>query len=409
MYRKASRWVGLLAVAIAGLSCEDHGHYVGSWPPLAGRPECPHDWDFKQGQLAIIGGNIDIPEFHDCQRFITYHGDEPRYDALYAIFASDSLYLPPAGLWAVAEIYAEGQYAKLGIKPGYNCLFLGRQPGGYDARMVPVSSADVNCRQLVLDRMSGTPLMVNPVDVGPGIPSVARWDWDDRMREQYIGIKCDSTVWCEVARQRRAPSARPSAPTLGSARLARTRLIKGWYDEQHLAYRDANHATVPSFVRGTIYPDSLLDDRNSTTDFDNTWVVAAYVALDTLRGYQQATLDQYKDRLNLDPTEPGAALLRTGKLNVLSLCHGALLDCVPAVALDVNALQGCDTEGAWWTRVDPANGGASKYLCATRRGHEGMSDLHEIPGTARWRWMASDEGVWDACGQGCCETLGPGG
>jgi hypothetical protein len=138
------------------------------------------------------------------------------------------------------------------------------------------------------------------------------------------------------------------------------------------------------------------------------------VALDTLPGHQKPALDQYKNRLNFDPTRPGAGRARDETLNVISLCRGALGACVPTTdpnltVSNLTDLQACDTEGAWWARVDAARGGAPKYLCATRRGHENMGGKYRIPGTARWRWMASDEGVWDRCGQGCCETLGPGG
>jgi hypothetical protein len=89
----------------------------------------------------------------------------------------------------------------------------------------------------------------------------------------------------------------------------------------------------------------------------------------------------------------------------MSLCKGDA--CVPPEQLA--SLPPCAGEVHWWTRVDPAGGGASKYYCATRRGHEDLSFggvTFDVPATARWRWRASDEGTWEKCLQGCCETLG---
>lgn len=69
------------------------------------RPECPQVWDSipvwdtlagrvsvfipTGGRLAVPGPITDVPEFHDCQRFI--EGDGPRFGALFAVFASRAL------------------------------------------------------------------------------------------------------------------------------------------------------------------------------------------------------------------------------------------------------------------------------------------------------------------------------
>lgn len=69
------------------------------------RPECPQVWDSipvwdtigarvsvfvpAGGRLAVPGPITDVPEFHDCQRFI--EGDGQRFGPLFAVFASRAL------------------------------------------------------------------------------------------------------------------------------------------------------------------------------------------------------------------------------------------------------------------------------------------------------------------------------
>ena len=48
------------------------------------------------------------------------------------------------------------------------------------------------------------------------------------------------------------------------------------------------------------------------------------------------------------------------------------------------------------------------YRCDIRRDHSGNAQTARlvIP-TARWRWLAADETIWEYCAAaGCCETQG---
>lgn len=119
--------VALVCVIVAACRPgQTHTGYSGVDPT---RPECPHDWDsvplFKPdgrelpsgrpipgpggpggstgitgavvgttliipaGGLSVPGPRTDIPEFHDCQRFIT--DDGANYEPLFAVFASARL------------------------------------------------------------------------------------------------------------------------------------------------------------------------------------------------------------------------------------------------------------------------------------------------------------------------------
>jgi hypothetical protein len=404
-------------------------------PRVAERRECPHDWNWDSlrtgrhwepftlatdaagnKQLAIPDAIQNIPEFHDCQRFIV--GDSTtkqlRYDSLFAIFASfrlDSLFrdtspaplrrepvsTPSASAQPVAiptaEIYAEGSYAPLGIKPQLNCLFLTRQGSAWRAKMVPVGGDDARCRSTsAFPDITGTDLEVRPVMVAglsdADYPPVARWDWDERKAQQYIGIKCGA-AWCEVGAPGFVPSpAHPERVTDGMPPGERRIYeVKGWYDEQYLAVR-AGTRTVPSSILGTVFPDQRLgeyDDQSftpaATPGAPKPWLPGAAAML---RGGTPTELDAYRRKLDFKPSSA------TGPLNPIGLCFGSRQQCaVPA------AVSGT---GQWWARIGASGG---KHVSVTR-----CNLTIDPPGTARWRWSVKDEGVWMRCAKGCCEVIG---
>jgi len=420
MTTKALQLGILAAISLAsalGLACnvdsssQNAASMLGS--PLAGRPECPHDWDFKRGQLPLAGRAINVPEFHDCQRFIEYTGDAAHYQALYAIFAAAELdaldTMATDSVQAAAEIFAEGTYPPLGIVATYSCLYLFRNGPPPDstwrAIMAPVADAQVDCRKLVdPDTMRGKKELEVRFTRVPGFgdqdyPPVARWDWDRVHKKQYIGIKC-GTAWCEVGEIGFTPSAGFPEPGGPSQKLRRTRLIKGWYDQQFLATISAGK-TTPSRIRGTIFPDSGLGDYDTLVVFKRAnpghWRRVAQVSLEapaTLTPEDVAVITQYKNNLNLDATVAG------GKLNTISLCHGTKSECVPGAS--ASAVGPCDGDEMWWAEIESTHGPTDRvYKCVVRRAHDHLGFL--VPGTARWRWLASDEITWKRCDNGCCE------
>ena len=436
----------------------------------AGRPECPHDWDAKSGQFEEVGPIRDIPEFHDCQRFIVQNTSGGfQYDSLYAIFAVSDLArieerlpstvpcaecflrlgrpgrTPPAmefqplrerattlGVVA-ARIYAEGDYRPLGIRRMHDCLYLFRADTLWGALMVPVKDASSDCRKPIDPAIPwGTELEVRRfVTEGAraeDYPAVARWDWDGAGREQYIGVKC-GTAWCEIGRPGFVSSPLPRVHPLVARDLGRTARIKGWYDEQFLAVVDDEGNTTPSLIRGRVFPALELDHvRTSDTSVSASatgvfvdWTVVAWIVLDTLPmaapggpallaggpSLLRGQVGQYNTRLNFESRVDASTPVTRSELNRLEMCHGTSDECHVSKSAWPQ-LASCSTDGQWWARV-VAPSERLKYLCVTRRGHENLRGTFSVPGTARWRWMASDEGVWNACGQGCCETLGPGG
>ncbi len=430
-------------------------------PPsfLAARPECPHAWiwpadsSLNHGGLHnALTGNVDlvqtiinVPEFHDCQRFIVRVGAKTEYREFYAIWASTRLSQLTADLVdatasrgdtiglaapaisnparpvapgpdaapppddspfavAVAEIYAEGQYAPLGIEPWLNCLYVFRRNQQWQARMVSAGNSNVQCERIPPNAAipAGKDLEVIATSfpefkLESDYPPVARWDWDATNGEQYIGIKCGG-AWCEIGDRGLVPSAQ--LPVAGTAPRAerRVKLIKGWYDQQHLADDRANDL-APSGITGTIIPDTLLGHFNQPGDFAR-FVHAADVILTKSGTADDPVLVRYGAKFNFGESTVDIP-------NKVFLCAGA--GCTPMVNETAPA---CAPGNVWSARiVKAATGpGTSVLKCITRMeasdyfvGPVGApAPVILVPGTTRWRWLRDDEGGWMRCMQGCC-------
>lgn len=421
------------------------------------RPECPQDTSVvvklfdKSGNflrhirsIPLSEPITDIPEFHDCQRFLD---STPRpltekvlFDSLYAIFAAarlDTLTSAPGGV-PIATIYSYGgAYGPLGIAPGFNCLILYGAPGEWTAKMIPQPNyADSSCEAGHVNVAgAGTPLSVveKAAPPAPGLqpfsranyPPAARWDWNGKI--QFIGIGC-AAAWCEIGPVGGFASS-PNYPgpplqfddipglNVTSEQRLQVTAIKGWHDFQRLDEADPTGRHKVAAARGWLFPnpeleDRLLDQPGAIASLQGVWihVATAFVSADYKGG------------------------LRRG-LNKIYMCHeaagqlGACIDQrvvaaplvlpVPMGQLPVNppysrSLSHCDpdpTDGRrrFW-RIDPETG-PSRFVCVKRRDHyadlQAYSHNHGgvrpwIPATARWRWLLDDAGEWTKCPTGCC-------
>jgi len=377
-------------------------------PPVGPRPECPGE-DSLRIAVPLSGPITGIPEFHDCQRFILVRGTDTVYDSLYAIFAAFHLESLPNHLDTsssqapiavpAATVYSYGGvYASLGIRPGFNCLYLWDSKS-WKAKMVPNPTG--NCTPPVNPlAVEGTELEVrvvsNPQYGPPDYPPVARWDWDARRSKQYIGIMCGA-AWCEIGDRGFVPSQvfaklLPVDPTLvnqpSGLEINRVSKIKGWYDAQLLAVRGSNGRLRPSGVWATFVPHPALDRMDDVANFDNFWVHVGTVVL-------SGDLPTYKSKLNFafDPTQPQSAKIY--------FCHGNRVLPGQSGGCEMNAasLPTCSPQpDPWWAKIVSRAG--TVYKCITRRTHPGAGA--HIPGTVRWRWVLDDEGTWGRCTGGCC-------
>jgi hypothetical protein len=369
--------------------------------------ECPHN----PGDIPLSGDIADVPEFHDCQRFIVKDDGVDVYDSLYAVFASfrldqltqdidtlqnavafpqyqDSTVAVPG---ATIVSYG-GTYDSLHIEPGYNCLYLWRRGTAWKAWMVNNAPGDRGCpKQLVIDPNNPPhPLEVvaraapeHPYD--PDYPAVARWEWDAGHAEHYIGIKCGA-AWCEVSDDGTA-SAAPTLPLLefegtSTQERDRVRAVRGWHDAQRLAIWSGDKAT-PSNVWATVLPHPHLRNMKKGSDFSNWKHVATIVASDDYHGWV-LRLDQGSD-------------------NKVFLCYG------PATGSgcrDIPDGQLCESDRntvRWWGKTEHGTGSTKRieHHCIHNVEHTPPPD---VPGTARWRWLARDETTWTRCDNGCCKV-----
>lgn len=435
---KISRW-WLVAAVLGVVGCQPES----APEPGTGGPgeealrECPKEWtpyledrgisfpDDRTQQLSGPSGFQDVPEFHDCQRFV----QEPRpgasrtySDGAFAIFAvgdstaigeipqdRSTLYQASADSGQArpaAQIYAPHAWTPLRIQQGLNCVFLFRvNDDQWEAFIRADGSTDQGCHDPIpLDTVRQyTPLQVlreSDPELGPrAYPLVARWTWyqDGQKTEYRMGVSCDDG-WCEILpRQDNAQAAHSYAETAeydsGNLELRRVREVKAWYDEQILA-ESSSGVLVPSQILGTIIPDPRLGQYDSAA-FAGHWLPAAQVALTPL-GNPVENPYEAPEKLNFSLT-PGASVL-----NTVSLCNGPWSTCRDALPTppDQEEPLACDSKDTtgWWAELKPRSGNPV-YRCVSRCPYGIL-----VPGTARWSWRSNDEGMWMRCVNGCCEV-----
>lgn len=406
-------------------------------PPALARIDCQQDSVLIRIPADSLGHTVDsfvtaasmplvarianLPEYHDCQRFIVPVGpraDSVRgkytYGPLVSIWAADSLgsRLPETPLkqvlaTPVAVIYdadEEVGYDSLGIAPGFNCLYVWND-GKWQAAVVPLGVEPAPCDQPVelasRTLAAGKRLTVRAVPPPDGltpkdIPEVARWDWDPKHSWQLIGIRC-ANAWCTMGPSDfttpdglRAVPITPSQfasvldPMPGAANpkgtpgeQARVLAVKGWYDQQAMDLRDANGRPVWTDIVGTAIPHPALERVPESVYNDHTWVPVAY--------------------LHVSGDYSGDIPLKQG-LSSMWLCNGSAAECGVGTPPPTCAKNYPASTGLWWTRiVDPS--GAATFRCIVRRAHHGRA----IPAAAaRWNWNELDAKTWIKCGGACC-------
>jgi hypothetical protein len=408
-----------------------------------------------------VGDIRDVPEFHDCQRFIVRDAsNELRFDSLFAIFASfrldrlDSLLrwekldsanmrtVPPidgvSGQTAVpsAVVVAWGDYQPLHIRRGFNCLYVHRAPGReglmtWKAYMRPHTGDDLpNCSAPVpLSQIAQQEELRVVAYQVPGLaasdyPASARWDWDAASAEQYIGIRCGS-AWCQIGSARFRPS-EPSEQALTQLSQQPTEVqkvasIKGWYDEQYLAALPGQSGSTirPTGILARISPDPRLELTNSNVT-PGHWVTVATIDIVEVTTQGDGTMDaitdnavtQYEQRFNLSPNRTTTVWLCKGSADECQV----LADAAGSITDLAEAEKKCEhrdewDSNPWWARLDQP-GRSSVYRCVSFYSVPGQvtdsddSTLDfEIPASTRWRWLVDDDGGWIACESGCCEML----
>lgn len=430
------KWIIALLIFLFAVLFWYFACYKPSPPTARAGLDCPADSIYILSDDSVIrdiplSSEIDeIPEYHDCQRFIGRRGREaPDYRQLVAIWAAsrlDTLFgsgastgeqegdivvkqdtspqalRVPGVAVPVATIlnFDATIYEPLHIEPGFNCLYLTQEQGPviqWSARIVAIGKSPAGC-QTVPSR-GGHPLLVRTIPLEEGltpddIAPVARWDWDSTNYTQFIGIRCGES-WCEVGgtappfqtseRRQYQPSwpvppdnsagINPAGAMRPNEKL-RVLAVKGWYDEQLLATAEGTGQLRPTVIRGLAFPHPQLDRWTAVTA--GAWVASAYVSL----------TEAYDGKLPLD-----------SGLTQISLCQGSAGTCnIPPEDAPPCTAEHQDPADLWWAKLVSSSG--TRYNCVRRRTHIGV-----IPaGAVRWRWSEVDEKLWIRCPAGCCQV-----
>lgn len=345
------------------------------------------------GPMAVARGLTNVPEYHDCQKFIA----SGAYAAEYAIFADPYLNdLPTSPTAAAALILAGADWSALEIKTGYNCLYLWNPNGNQvKAQMVAVS-ADADCKKSLSNpspNLKAKPRKIKNYVNQDDYPHVARWDTDDGNSVYLASIRCDidkssgqKERWCEVGPMTGSWNGRKDHNAAGK----KTVEVKGYYDEQLLADRNTSGTLAPSNGLANLIPDPDLNTRRDT-HYDNAFQQVARVHLNN-------PVTNYQTEWGFSPG--GSSALDDAKTNPIELCHGTAAQC----GVDASALKGsctttnpADPSDPWWAKIRPYDGASPVFRCVKRNRHAAP-----LPETGRWAWSYDDESIWIRCPQGCC-------
>jgi len=438
--RKPTLWplVGVFGfVALGGLlACPPEVH-VPTERILT--QECPKkwgDWGEREITLQEVREGVqsfylsgperfqDIPEFHDCQKFLS--GDKPGspgsyLDGIFSIFAvgrADFIGSGPtdrsqfyeeaeqAGMARpAAQIYSsQSSYEPLAIQAGLNCLFLVKEGDHWWAAMRWDGREDAGCHDPIpVSDLQGLPRLGVVREVYPGqgpqsYPLVARWTWFEGQSdvEYRLGVSCDAG-WCEVKSMNSPGEAATSKAggviiDEGDPESRRVHRVKAWYDEQILSEHGAEQL-VASGILGTIFPHPRLG-RYTLEDFTGVFKPTASIALTPMPWYSNS--NPYSEKLNAALTNGTG-----GRLNQVSLCFGSWEECREREG-DPEPLPCFSDDAGWWAKLESAQAGPGdrpEYRCVSRCPYS-----VQIPGTVRWAWDTLDEGVWMRCVNGCCEV-----
>jgi hypothetical protein len=348
--------------------------------------------------------HLPVHEFHDCQRLIS----GAAYGPLVGIFAHDNVREHDSwddygsGRMVATIISLVGEkgpqgYDTLDLVAGTNCLVLKTDnPRVWRAGIIQLGWADSagmrvyrTCRDdytwddVPLDHRDVLEVKVQRAAVdmeGNALaPPVARWDWSEGARRNYIGVRCERATWCEVGWRNFAASIPITVRLNGQDRP----VFKGYYDQQYLA---DSAAAAPTLVFGTIKPGRALH-RDGNTERVNTWHEVALVNL------QERAPDKSRHYRRYVAAYAG--------LPWFDFMLGKNKDATLRLRVNRSAR---NTRTRYLGRLQ------EKTLVDTAiayRWHSAPGDMHDepMPKPVRWRWYQKDERTWSYCDpNGCCET-----
>lgn len=448
---KTLRWAFAVVVAAVLLL----GSYL-AWkvffempgPPkttLSDRPECGHDWpdSIKVVQVKDI---INIPEFHDCQRFVVKAGATYKYDSTFAIFVSQTISslgtrlatpktlaqlvaIPAvrtrssgtsttvpqqpgptvlntgtnasadsagnATAAMVAVVYADGPYSVLGIATGLNCLYVWRYLKStsssdelWFARMVQMGTTATSCPDVTVATMRamgpGKDLNVSRVKVA-GFTNAADYPPVTRWDWDSAHDKQYIGVACDVAWCEIYDGQLTSSPPLpvSSSDPVEVRRVRSIKGWYDQQFLATFDASGKP-VPSRIMGTIVPDPNLGNLNDDSIFEQHGWVHVADIS-------------LDAPDAEKAAVQKYTNKFNFVK---------TPITDPITLELKHKPSAPMWEARIKrPGLAGwlTLKYKNVMRRAVGASPGTYPVPGVARWRWMKTDEGSWVRCTYGCCE------
>ncbi len=329
--------------------------------PLRCEDEIKPDRKAHYERTLVSYDVLDNRLLHDCQKLLI---DKDHYGPMVGLQVAGHIEKIIAGADSgvvIADIvnFGKAAYPSLNIQPELNCLWVKGNPAQPAGWRVAVRQGVTCTDTMALSPITGY-LHVDTVRYASAVhPATARWGWDGRT--QFIGITCGRYFWCEFGRVVPETRANVRGETFGLA------------DEQFVSARDdaAAGAVRPSYVWGRIRPYPILADSDSMV-----YLKPQRVATIVLTSASQ------------NPPPPAATNAQ-----------------VHAHYTSKFSLKGDSTD--LFMKFDLPS---RTYFIATDPGRPNWTPLqrcdwkHAAVGAVRWRWAATDEAIWLACGVGCCNT-----
>jgi hypothetical protein len=299
-----------------------------------------------------------INEAHDCQQLIVQgqSGGRDAYGALVTLWVDDAL--PGPGGYdqgaLVAVINADTPVPALKLNGTENCVYLKENGNHTWSASIAVRTGGGQCPQTI--PAGAVPLAVTTMPpTGPEPRPVGGRIHEGPNYTYFFGIQCLPDLWCVI----------------GNTTVPAGHIIaaNAHGDRQRLSFKIGT-TLVASQLTATISPETNLQN------FKQSWFERA-------RGIKVATITI--DGIGTDP-DAEAAYINKWRITQATL--------PPRVNV--------------YLRRDPSQPDITKgwYLRFTDTGNEFSnnqnSGTHAGPGTTRWRWSKSDEGVWVQCLKGCC-------
>lgn len=340
---------------------------------------------------------LHIPEYHDEQRLRDGDGDLGPIAYAFASpnlidFTSHDQFDDGWVNVGIVDISAESTedvpktYEEMGFAPGTNCVYFHHDhdfvtADDWEAIVAPPQSgrcSGATGKALRAVREEGPEGLAN-------YPPVARFV-ERSNGNGMVGFRC-ADGWCIVGTSKKGnvpTSAHHDAAEVTAEMLAASSRwsVKGWFDDQHLGVKtvEGRHGILP-YLRASLVPHNALADQE-LTDFSADWVEVAYVYIP-----RQALIPEKYSFVVRD--DPGDALPPD------TLGYGL------TYGLNIIEMTGSATEGcSWKARIKNRRfpDGLVRKVCRVDHGDSPF----DVPATARWRWLDSDEKIWVRCDRGCC-------